>query len=36
LVGEGRFLPGHLIAGRFRIITLLGKGVWARFTAPMT
>src|ERR1700686_292883 len=26
LVSEGRFLPGHLIAGRYRIITLLGKG----------
>src|SRR6202047_1550144 len=26
LVSEGRFLPGQLIAGRFRIITLLGKG----------
>ena len=25
-VDEGRFLPGHLIAGRYRIIALLGKG----------
>ena len=23
---EGRFLPGHLIAGRYRIIALVGKG----------
>ena len=26
LVSEGRFLPGRLIAGRYRIIALLGKG----------
>jgi serine/threonine-protein kinase len=26
LVSEGRFLPGRLIAGRYRIISLLGKG----------
>jgi serine/threonine protein kinase len=26
LLSEGRFLPGHLIAGRYRIIALLGKG----------
>src|SRR5882757_4196969 len=25
-LGEGRFLPGRLIAGRYRIIALLGKG----------
>lgn len=26
LISEGRFLPGRLIAGRYRIIALLGKG----------
>ena len=26
LINEGRFLPGRLIAGRYRIIALLGKG----------
>src|SRR5271166_2844320 len=26
LMSEGRFLPGRLIAGRYRIIALLGKG----------
>jgi serine/threonine-protein kinase len=26
LLDEGRFLPGHLIAGRYRIIALVGKG----------
>ncbi len=26
LLNEGRFLPGRLIAGRYRIIALLGKG----------
>ena len=26
MVSEGRFLPGRLIAGRYRIIALLGKG----------
>jgi hypothetical protein len=26
LLSEGRFLPGRLIAGRYRIIALLGKG----------
>ena len=26
LVSEGRFLPGRLIAGRYRIVALLGKG----------
>jgi serine/threonine-protein kinase len=26
LLGEGRFLPGRLLAGRYRIIALLGKG----------
>src|ERR1700756_3471040 len=26
MVSEGRFLPGRLIAGRYRIISLLGKG----------
>jgi serine/threonine protein kinase len=26
LVTEGRFLPGRLVAGRYRIIALLGKG----------
>jgi len=26
LLGEGRFLPGSVIAGRYRIITMLGKG----------
>ena len=26
LLTEGRFLPGRLIAGRYRIIALLGKG----------
>ena len=26
LLAEGRFLPGHLVAGRYRIIALLGKG----------
>src|SRR5215471_5804398 len=26
LLTEGRFLPGHLLAGRYRIIALLGKG----------
>jgi serine/threonine-protein kinase len=26
LVSEGRFLPGRLVAGRYRIIALLGKG----------
>src|ERR1035441_9747470 len=26
LVNEGRFLPGRLLAGRYRIIALLGKG----------
>jgi len=26
LMAEGRFLPGRLIAGRYRIIALLGKG----------
>jgi predicted Ser/Thr protein kinase len=26
LVSEGRFLPGRLIAGRYRIISLVGKG----------
>lgn len=26
LLREGRFLPGHLIAGRYRVIALLGKG----------
>jgi predicted Ser/Thr protein kinase len=26
LTNEGRFLPGRLIAGRYRIISLLGKG----------
>ena len=26
LVSEGRFLPGRLLAGRYRIIALLGKG----------
>src|SRR5882762_8460777 len=26
LLGEGRFLPGSVVAGRYRIITLLGKG----------
>jgi Protein kinase domain len=26
LVSEGRFLPGRLIAGRYRIIALVGKG----------
>jgi predicted Ser/Thr protein kinase len=25
-LGEGRFLPGRLLAGRYRIIALLGKG----------
>src|SRR5713101_1255999 len=26
LLNEGRFLPGRLVAGRYRIIALLGKG----------
>src|ERR1700730_9132943 len=26
LLREARFLPGHLIAGRYRVIALLGKG----------
>ena len=26
LISEGRFLPGRLVAGRYRIIALLGKG----------
>ncbi len=26
LLGEGRFLPGTLLAGRYRIVELLGKG----------
>ena len=26
LLDEGRFLPGHLVAGRYRIVALLGKG----------
>jgi len=26
LLTEGRFLPGHLLAGRYRIIALLGRG----------
>ena len=26
LISEGRFLPGRLLAGRYRIIALLGKG----------
>ena len=26
LLNEGRFLPGRLLAGRYRIIALLGKG----------
>jgi len=26
LLSEGRFLPGYLVAGRYRIIALLGKG----------
>jgi predicted Ser/Thr protein kinase len=26
LISEGRFLPGRLIAGRYRVIALLGKG----------
>ena len=26
LLSEGRFLPGRLLAGRYRIIALLGKG----------
>jgi serine/threonine-protein kinase len=25
-LNEGRFLPGRLLAGRYRIIALLGKG----------
>jgi hypothetical protein len=36
LLSEGRFLPGRLIAGRYRIIALLGKGVWAKSIAPTT
>ena len=26
LLAEGRFLPGRLLAGRYRIIALLGRG----------
>src|SRR5215475_8864922 len=26
LLSEGRFLPGRLVAGRYRIIALLGRG----------
>jgi hypothetical protein len=26
LLAEGRFLPGTLLVGRYRIVTLLGKG----------
>ena len=25
-MSEGRFLPGRLVAGRYRIVALLGKG----------
>jgi len=33
---EGRFLPGTMLAGRYRIFGLVGKGAWARSIAPTT
>jgi len=33
---EGRFLPGDVFAGRYRIVSLLGRGEWARSIARMT
>jgi hypothetical protein len=31
-----RFAPGSIIAGRYRLVAMLGKGAWARSTAPRT
>jgi hypothetical protein len=33
---EGRFVPGTLLGGRYRIIALLGRAAWARSIAPPT
>ena len=33
-VDQGRFLPGTVLAKRFRVIGLLGRVAWARSTEP--
>ena len=33
---EGRFPAGTILAGRYRILGLLGAAAWARSTAPTT
>ena len=31
-----RFAPGAIVAGRYRLVALLGRAAWARSTAPTT
>jgi len=33
---HGRFLPGTIFGGRYRMIELTAAAAWARFTGPMT
>jgi len=35
-IDHGRFPPGTLLGGRYRIVGKLGKGGWARSIAPTT
>ena len=31
---SSRFAPGAIIAGRYRLVALLGRAAWARFIGP--